>query len=175
MAPDNTGRSSRWERATAILAAAFIVASGVVHLQQYYGVYFRVIPTIGPLFVADFVLALVIGLALLAPLDRLSRVLGTLTSLGGIAFAAGAIIGLEISESGTLFGFHEHGYRMAVVDSIVFEGAAIVALVANLAVRSRRRAQPVTSPGSPYPARESITLPDAADHAQRDHEVGRRH
>jgi hypothetical protein len=157
MAPDHIRSSSRWERATRILAAAFIVASGVVHLQQYYGVYYRVIPVIGPLFLADFVLALVIGLALLVPLDRVSRTLGTLASLGAAAFAAGAIIGLEISESGTLFGFHEHGYRLAVVLSIVFEGAAIVLLVANLAARSRGRGRSATSVGSTYPAHEATS------------------
>jgi hypothetical protein len=170
---DNTRSSSRLERTTRVLAAAFIVASGVVHLQQYYGVYYRVIPVIGPLFLADFVIAVIAGLALLVPLDRLSRTLGTLASLGAAAFAAGAIIGLEISESGTLFGFHEHGYRLAVVLSIVFEGAAIVLLVANLGARARRRGRSATSLGPTYPAHEpGIATVSPAD--QRDSQAGQR-
>jgi hypothetical protein len=167
MTTDYTSSSSRLDRTTRILAAAFIVASGVVHLQQYYGVYYRVIPVIGPLFLADFVIALVVGLALLMPLDRLSRTLGTLACIGAAAFAAGAIIGLEISESGTLFGFHEHGYRLAVVLSIVLEGAAIVPLVANLAARARARGRgrTATSVGPTYPAQEAGT-PRRADQRQ---------
>jgi hypothetical protein len=171
MAPDHVGSSSRLERTTRVLAAAFVVASGVVHLQQYYGVYYRVIPVIGPLFLADFVLAVVIGLVLLAPLDRLSRTLGTLASIGGIAFAAGAIIGLEISEHGTLLGFHEHGYRLAVLLSIGFEAAAILLLLANLGARSRVRARAATSVGRSHGLHEAITRPAPADRGGR---VGRR-
>jgi hypothetical protein len=172
MAPDRIGGSSRWGRTTRILAAAFIVASGVVHLQQYFGAYYRVIPVIGPLFLADFVGAVILGLALLMPLDRLSRVLGTLTSIAGIAFAAGTIIGLEISESGTLFGFHEHGYRLAVVLSIVFEAAAIVMLVVDLAARSRGRGPAATPAGSARGLQDGITRPGPAERRVR--EAGRR-
>jgi len=130
-----TGRT----RLARLLGAAFIVAAGVVHLQQYFGVYYRVIPMIGPLFLAAFVLALLIAVALIAPLDRIWPPLGALTAIGGILFSAGAIIGLEISEAGTLFGFHEHGYRLAVVLSIVFEAAAIALLILDLVLRSRTR------------------------------------
>jgi hypothetical protein len=171
MAPDHINSSSPWARTTRILAAAFIVASGVVHLQQYYGVYYRVIPVIGPLFLADFVLALIVGLALL-PLDRLSRTLGTLASVGALVFAAGAIIGLEISESGTLFGFHEHGYRLAIVLSVIFEGAAILLLVANLVARSRGRSRSETSVGSTYPAHDAMARPGPAE--QRDSDISQR-
>jgi hypothetical protein len=140
--------TSRSELITRVLAAALIVASGVVHLQQYYGVYYRVIPTIGPLFLADFVLALLIAIALLAPVARISAPLATLVKVGAILFAAGAIAGLEISESGTLFGFHEHGYRLAVVLSIIFEAGAIVVLVASLMAQRRgRRMARASAPG----------------------------
>src|SRR4051812_26946783 len=128
---DHVSTSRPWEFATRLLAAAFIAASGAVHLQQYYGVYYRVVPVIGPLFIADFVLAVLIAVALLLPVARWSRALASLVALGAIVFAVGAIAGLEISETGALFGFHEHGYRLAVVLSIVFEGAAIALLLAN--------------------------------------------
>ena len=120
-------------RTTRYVGAVLLIASGIVHLQQYFGVYYRVIPVIGPLFVANFVIALLLGLALLAPLDRLGRWVTKLAAVGGVLFAAGSIVALEISEHGTLFGFHEHGYRLAVVLSIVFEGLAIVALAGYLA------------------------------------------
>jgi hypothetical protein len=159
---DQVAKTRSWDFATRMLAAAFIAASGVVHLQQYYGVYYRVIPVIGPLFLADFVLALLIAVALLAPIARLSPRLASLIAVGAILFAAGAIAGLEISESGTLLGFHEHGYRLAVVLSIVFEGAAIVLLLANLASRVRNRPKRGASLGSTYPTSQATTQSDVA-------------
>lgn len=129
MAPNPSAISLRAAR---YLGALLLIAAGAVHLQQYFGAYYRVIPVIGPLFVANFVIGLALGLALLAPIERLGRWAAALAAAGGVAFAAGTIIGLEISEAGTLFGFHEHGYRLAIVLSIAFEGAAIVLLSAYL-------------------------------------------
>jgi hypothetical protein len=145
MARDASTRSgSQAARAARYLGAAFVIATGAVHLQQYFGVYYRVIPTIGPLFLANFVLAGLLGLSLLAPIERINRRLPALLAIGGILCAAGTIIGLAISESGTLFGFHEHGYRLAVVLSIVFEAAAIISLTSYLLVATRiDRRQPV--------------------------------
>src|SRR5919202_1784249 len=96
-------------------AALFLIGTGVLHLEQFFAVYYRVIPVIGPLFAANFAIGVVLGLVLLAPMERLGRWVPPLIALGGIAFAAGTIIGLELSETGTLFGFHEHGYRAGVI------------------------------------------------------------
>ena len=109
-----------------------LIATGAVHLQQYYGVYYRVIPMIGPLFLVNFAVGVVLGIALLAPLPHRTPDLHRLAAIGGIVFAAATIIGLGISENGTLFGFHEHGYRAAIVMSLVFEVVAIVSLAAYL-------------------------------------------
>ena len=120
--------------------AWMLIATGAVHLEQYFSVYYRVIPLIGPLFLANFAIGVVLGLVLLAPIERLSGRFGGLAALSGIVFAAGTIIALEIAERGTLFGFHEHGYRIAIILSIVFEGAALVSLVAYLLGLRRRQA-----------------------------------
>jgi hypothetical protein len=114
------------------LGALSLIATGAVHLQQYYAVYYRVIPVIGPLFLVNFVLGVALGLALLAPLQHRAPELHRIAAIGGIAFAAGTIIGLAISENGTLFGFHEHGYRPAIVISIAVEALAVVSLAAYL-------------------------------------------
>jgi hypothetical protein len=114
------------------VGALSLMAAGAVHLQQYYAVYYRVIPVIGPLFVANFVVAVVLGVALLAPVRHRAPGLRSLAAIGGILFAAGTIIALAISESRTLFGFHEHGFRAAIVVSIALEAAAIVSLAAYL-------------------------------------------
>jgi hypothetical protein len=127
------------------VGALSLLAAGAVHLQQYYAVYYRVIPTIGPLFVANFVIAVVLGVVLLAPVQRRAPQLHELAAIGGIVFAAGTIVALEISESRTLFGFHEHGYRAAIVISIAVEAAAIVSLAVYL-VSTRASRTPAEHP-----------------------------
>jgi hypothetical protein len=139
------------------LGALLLLGTGAIHLQQYFAVYYDVIPLIGPLFTANFALATVLGLSLLAPAERLfpvGRELHALAALGGIGFSIGTIVGLAISESGALFGFHEHGYRLAIVLSLAFEVAAIIVLASYLALvasslgrRQAVAARPGEAPG----------------------------
>jgi hypothetical protein len=49
-----------------VLGALALLAVGGVHLQQYVYDYFSVIPTIGPLFLVNFIAATALGLLLLA-------------------------------------------------------------------------------------------------------------
>jgi len=120
------------------LGALALLAVGIDHIQQYYADYYRAVPTIGTLFLLNFVSALVVGLALLAPLRRFApRVaprLLTVLALSGIAIAAGSLAALFISESSGLFGFMEVGYRGAIVLTIVLESATVVLLTAFLAL-----------------------------------------
>jgi|tagenome__1003787_1003787.scaffolds.fasta_scaffold20693728_3 hypothetical protein len=128
----------RWAGALALLAV------GIDHIDQYYNDYYRAVPTIGTLFLLNFVSAVVVGLGLLVPLRRLSgrlaRPLITLLAASGIAIAGGTLAGLFISESSGLFGFMEVGYRGAIVLSIVLDSATVVLLAAFLFLRSRRDA-----------------------------------
>jgi len=129
------------------VGALSLIATGALHLQQYYAVYYRVIPVIGPLFLVNFALGVALGLTLLAPLQHRAPELHRLAAIGGIVFAAGTIISLAISENGTLFGFHEHGYRAAIIVSIVAEAIAIVSLATYLIV-SRPVHTPVAAAAS---------------------------
>jgi hypothetical protein len=52
---------------------------------------------------------------------------------GGVGLAAGSLAGLFVSETAGLFGFVEHGYRMAIVVAVVAEVAAIAFLLIFLA------------------------------------------
>jgi len=61
-----------------------------------------------------------------------------LLALGGIGLAATSFVFLFVSESTTLFGFHEYGYRPAIVIALALEAAAVVLLGLYLAVRLRR-------------------------------------
>ena len=78
-----------------LIAAGSLLAIGAVHLQQYIVRYYRVIPTIGPLFLLNFIAATVLGLYLLVPARaRVSRVrllADTTVALSGIGVAAGGL------------------------------------------------------------------------------------
>ncbi|HEU5214004.1 MAG TPA: hypothetical protein VFU30_00540 [Gaiellaceae bacterium] len=135
--PERTGG-----RAPAVLrtvGAIAVLVVGAVHLQQYLGDHFDVVPVIGPLFALNFAGATVIGLGLLVPAARL-RVVHVLLALGGIGLAATSFVLLFVSESRPLFGFQDYGYRTGIVVALAAEAVAVVALTAYLAVRARRRA-----------------------------------
>jgi hypothetical protein len=126
------------------LGAVAVLAVGAIHLQQYFKLY-SAIPTIGTLFVLNFIGATVIGLGLLAPVERLlGRRWGgtalTLLAIAGIGLAATAFVFLAIAEQTPLFGFEEPGYDpTAILASRLAEGAAVVLLGAYLAARLLRR------------------------------------
>jgi hypothetical protein len=125
-----------------VLGALSLLAVGIIHLQQYFELYSD-IPTIGTLFVLNFVGATVVCVGLLAPLERLGRWGGaahTLLALAGIAQAATAFAFLFISERTPLFGFQEPGYDPpAIMASRIGEVATVVLLGAFLAGGSRGR------------------------------------
>jgi hypothetical protein len=121
-----------------VLGAIAVLVSGVVHLQTYFGPY-REIPTIGMLFIVDFVAAIMIGVALLAPIEHLAgRWAGpaiALVTVAGIALTGGSLVMLLISEHTPLFGFQEPGYdpdaitlsKQTAVAAVVLLGASLIA------------------------------------------------
>lgn len=128
---------------TRFLGALALLAVGAVHLQQYIGADYSSIPTIGPLFLLNAIGAGVVGILLLLPFDRKlahrpANASVALLALAGVAIAVGALAALFISESTSLFGFSENGYRAAVVAAIAAE-AATVLLLGPVAVAGLRR------------------------------------
>jgi len=130
-------RRSTIARAALWLGAASVLATGVVHIQQYCSADYSTVPTIGTLFFLNFVSAVIIAVGLVAPLGRVAgryeEAIRALFALGGIGMAVLSLAALFISESSGLFGFVEHGYRTAIVLAIVAEVAATVFLVIFLA------------------------------------------
>jgi hypothetical protein len=121
------------------LGAIAVIVSGIVHLETYFGPY-REIPTIGQLFIVNFVAATLIGLVLLAPIEHLAgRWAGAAVALvtaAGIALTAGSFVMLMISERTPLFGFQEPGYDPAAITlSRQTEVAAVVLLGISLIAR----------------------------------------
>jgi hypothetical protein len=129
------------------LGVLLLFGVGAVHLYEYYADDYRVIPTIGILFLLNFIGGVVLGLLLALPLGSLpvirsvpiaGRAAHALVALVGIAYAAATIIALMISETGTLFGFQEGGYRTVIMVALALESATIVVLAAYSALEAGR-------------------------------------
>ena len=133
-APPSTGGGT----IVRVLGALALLGMGVVHLEQFFAVHYRVVPAIGPLFALNFAGATMLAVLLVSPLGR-SRSLGPLLALGGMAMAVASIVFLLISENRELFGFMEYGYRPAIIVALASEAAATVFLGAYLGVLVRRR------------------------------------
>ena len=112
------------------------------HLEQYTAGHFSVVPTIGSLFLVNFVAATVLGLWLLIPVRGgyrpLRLAIDSAASLAGIGVAGGALVALLISEARPLFGFMEQGYRLEIVIALASEATALVLLGVFLALAVRR-------------------------------------
>jgi len=138
-----TRRRSTIARATLYLGAVAVLATGVDHIQQYYVDDYSTVPTIGTLFLLNFVSAVVIAAGLIAPLRRLAGrhadAIRALFAVAGIGLGALSLAALFISESSGLFGFVEHGYRTPIALAIVAEAAAVVLLGIFLAATANRR------------------------------------
>jgi hypothetical protein len=118
------------------LGALAVVATGGAHIEQYAVDSYSTVPTIGTLFLLNFIGAIVIAVGLIAPIRRVTGrytdVVRAVFAGGGIGLAVLSLAGLFVSEISGLFGFVEHGYRMAIVVAIAVEVAATVFLVAFL-------------------------------------------
>ena len=130
-------------RLTRLLGALSLLGVGVAHLQQYSADSYSAIPTIGTLFVLNFVSATAVALVLVLPVGRIAGRRGeglhAAAAVSGIAIATGALAGLYVSEHGGLFGFTERGYRGAIAVSVALEALTIVLLGLFLASAWARR------------------------------------
>ena len=118
------------------LGALAVLATGVAHIEQYAVDDYSSVPTIGTLFLLNFIAAVVIAVGLITPLRRVTGrytdAVRAALAVGGIGLAVGSLAGLFVSETTGLFGFVEHGYRMAIVVAIAVEVAATIFLLAFL-------------------------------------------
>ena len=130
-------RRSAIAQAALYLGALSVLATGVVHIQQYYVQDYSTIPTIGTLFFLNFVAAVVIAVGLIAPLGRFTPrnadAIRSVFAIGGIGLGVLSLVALFISEGSGLFGFVENGYRTAIVLAMVAEIAATLFLIVFLA------------------------------------------
>jgi len=120
-----------------VVGAAMLVATAWIHLDLWLDGY-RDIAWIGPLFLANVVLA---GLAALAVLGTPTRWLPWVTLLAGL-LEIGTLGGLVLSLTVGLFGFSESFSARLVVPTIIVESIGFLVLVGYAAYtvsRQRRR------------------------------------
>jgi len=135
---------------------ALLAWAGYIHLHLWLEGY-RQIPVNGPLFLLDAIAAFVLATILLA----WPRPLAGLLAAGFLGSTLGALI---ISLSVGLFGFRESIHASFVVQSLVVEAAAALALLswAVLAAASPPAAGPGRASG---PRQSAAPQPAAADSA----------
>jgi hypothetical protein len=126
------------------LGAITLIVVGAVHLQQYIGNDYSVLPTIGPLFLLNAIGAGIVAICLLAPIERILGIRQANLAAGllagvGLAIAIGSLVALFIAESQPLFGFMEDGYDTPILIAIVAEALTAI-LLAPVAVTNLRRA-----------------------------------
>jgi hypothetical protein len=133
-------KSSLARQVLRVLGALLLLFVGFDHYYQYSVQSYSVVPTIGTLFLLNFISATAIGLLLLIPLERVMPRHGLMVvraaSIAGFGIAATSLIALLVSEQTKLFGFMESNYRPAIVVAIASEAAAAVVL-AVLALSGR--------------------------------------
>lgn len=136
--PPSGRRRQLIARAALYLGALSLLAVGVDHIEQYSVDQYSVIPTIGTLFLLNFISATAVAVGLVAPVRRLAGrftdAMRALFAIAGIGIAVTSLAALFVSESSGLFGFMEHGYRTAIVLSIVAEVAAAIFLTSFIAL-----------------------------------------
>jgi hypothetical protein len=157
-------RSPRMRLAVRVLGALLLLFVGADHYYEYSVDGYSALPTIGTLFLLNFISATAVGLILLAPLGRFLPRFGRLTlrlaALSGFGIAATSLVALLVSEHTSLFGFMESNYRPAIIVAIASEAGAAVVLAllfvisrGNEASRGRSRALlpdgPAASAGTP--------------------------
>jgi hypothetical protein len=138
--------SPRVRLAVRALGAVLILFVGADHYYEYSVGEYSLLPTIGTLFLLNFISATVVGVLLLAPLDRIFHQFGkavlVIAAVSGFGIAATSLAALLVSEQTALFGFMELNYRATIVVALATESAAAVCLglLLLLSLRARRSA-----------------------------------
>jgi hypothetical protein len=139
----SAGRRSIIAQASRYIGALAVLATGVAHFEQYTVDDYSSVPTIGTLFLLNFIAAIVVAVGLIVPLGRIAGryadAVRAVIAVGGIGLGVLSLVALFVSETSGLFGFVEHGYRMAIVSAIVAEAAAAVFLIAFLVANGTGR------------------------------------
>ena len=139
-------RRARTRTGVRVLGALVLLFVGADHYYEYAVDQYSVLPTIGTLFLLNFISATAVGLLLLLPVERFlgrfGRAVLVAASVSGAAIAGTSLAALLASEQTKLFAFMESNYRPAIIVAIATEAASALLLGALLVLTLRRgRAQ----------------------------------
>jgi len=120
------------------LGAALVLVSGLVHLHLWVIAY-RHVATLGPLFLLQFALSVVLAIALVV-------LRWLVLALAGVLLMLGTILGLVLALTTGLFGFTLTFLTSWAYLALASEGAAalLLALAAWLALARRPSVEPST-------------------------------
>jgi hypothetical protein len=129
-------------QATRRAGALALLAVGAVHLQQYIDANYRLVPTIGPLFLLNAIASFIVAALLIVPTEqlfggRLREVSVGMLAAAGVAIAVGSLVILFLAENGGVFGFAEAGYSTPIVVAMISEAVATVLLAPVAAIKLR--------------------------------------
>jgi hypothetical protein len=137
-----TGSSARRAAITLtlVVGSALLASSGAIHLQLW-SMGYRTIPTIGPLFLLQGIVGVLLAVLLLI-WRRL------LVVVAGVGFMVATVGGLLVSVNFGLFGFRDTFAAPYAGLSLVFEitGAVVLGVVGTVLVRGDRRSDQRSSP-----------------------------
>lgn len=121
-----------------LAAATFVLAGGYIHFDLWRDGY-RAVTYIGPMFVANAVLSVLLALALL--LRPSLRVAVT-----GVVLSVGSLVALVLSRTTGLLGFTERGWSEMAVQATTAELGAVVAIALLMVASSRATPAPALLP-----------------------------
>lgn len=169
-------RSPRTRLTVRVVGALCLLFVGADHYYEYAVDDYSALPTIGTLFLLNFISATALGLILLMPLARVrhrsAAMVREAVTLSGFGIAATSLAALLASEHVKLFGFMESNYRPMIIVAIASEAAAALTLALLFALdhqhnrRSRALAHRATADvGAPTgsPARPDGSSPHSAN------------
>lgn len=117
------------QRIAQLAAATFVLAGGYIHLDLWRGGY-RAIEYIGPLFIANAVVSVLLVIALLLRPD-------VRVAVAGVAFSVSSLVALVLSRTIGLLGFTERGWSDMAVQATTAEIGAVVAIALVMVARRR--------------------------------------
>ncbi len=126
--PRRLTKSTGWLATAAfVVGGLLLVLSAYIHVRLWKSEGYRHIPTIGPLFIVQSIVGMVIGVAVVAVRRVWVAVLGA-------GFAVSTMAGFLLSVEVGLFGFQDNWSAPFAKEAFLIESASIVALIVAAAL-----------------------------------------
>jgi hypothetical protein len=126
--PGSLSRSSRFSATVALVVGGLLIVwSSYIHFHLWQKIGYRHIPTIGPLFILQSIVGLMVGILVIGVRRIWAAVLG-------VGFALSTLIGFLITVEHGLFGFRDQWSAPFGAQAFAIELATIVVLGFGIAV-----------------------------------------